>query len=488
MFQPLVVWCICFCSGIVFGSWGVVSAPVLFMAATVFFITAGKFLACRRVSSVLLFSLAFCCGALDLINVLTPSVCSLSRTQDAAGGKVLVSGEIISDPQFSKRVTAFTLYPTKILKNGIFQHSCGKIRVTSYAPFDYRYGDEIVIEGSIHKRYGAATTKILGDDHVFIVKKANLIRRIGRGRGPLLTKLALRLKHKAQDLIYAYFKYPFSDILVAMLLGEGVQVPKGLKEVMVRTGTWHLMVVSGSHTALLAYLIMLVLKVLRIKRQLRFILTIFFLGIYCILTGATSPVVRATVMTTVFLLTYLVERNPHFLNSLALAALSILIFDPKQLFDVGFQLSFLSVFFIFGFYPKVKKIFPNVVWEHRLTSWFAAGFCVSLSAWLGTAPLCAGVFKTFSLVSILANMAVASVATLIMAGGCAFLGLGSMGLSLAAPLAASVEFFIFLFVRLNAAFSRPAWASLGVPFMPLSIVLFCYFFMVFYVLGPQKKP
>jgi competence protein ComEC len=468
MFQSLVIWCLCFCLGIVVGSRGLIAVPVFFMAAAVFLIAAGRSLARRRMSSVFLFSLAFCCGALDLMN---------SMDSHAARGKVFVSGAIISDPQFSKRTAAFTL-----------QHSCGKIRVTSYAPFDYRYGDVLEIEGSVSKRYGTAGKNVFGDDPVLIVKKSGWVKRVARGRGLLGKKLAFALKHKAQNLIIAYFKPPFSDILAAMMLGEGAKVPSGLRDVMVRAGTWHLMVVSGSHTAFLACWVMLILKIFRVKRRLKFILTIFFLGIYCLLTGATSPVVRATVMTTVFLLTYLAERNPHFLNALALAALSILIFDPGQLFDVGFQLSFLSVFFIFGLYPKMKKIIPEVFEKYRFTSWLTAGFCVSLSAWLGTAPLLAGVFKTFSLVSILANMAVAPLATLVMAGGCVFLGLGSAGPSWAAPLAASVEFFIFLFVRLNAVFSRPAWASWDVSFVPLSSVFLAYFFIVFYVLTPEKKP
>ena len=77
--------------------------------------------------------------------------------------------------------------------------------------------------------------------------------------------------------------------------------------------------------------------------------------LYCLMTGATNPVLRATLMAVVFLLAYFLKRDADIYNSLSLAAIFILSFNPLQLFDIGFQLSFASVLAIVLIYFNLKK-------------------------------------------------------------------------------------------------------------------------------------
>ncbi|HAJ56493.1 MAG TPA: hypothetical protein DCL35_01850 [Candidatus Omnitrophica bacterium] len=301
-------------------------------------------------------------------------------------------------------------------------------------------------------------------------------------------KTVLGLKHKIEGLISDRLNPPFSNILSAMVLGERRMVPEDLRQAMMKAGTWHLMVVSGTHTAIVAAIVLLLLKAVRVGRNMRFISAIVLLIVYCLLTGASSSVVRATVMTSVYLLTYLFKRPPNFLNSLAMAALAILIFDPTQLFQVGFQLSFLSVFFIFWLYPGLKNIFPAGIWKSRYLCVPANCFCVSLSACIGTAPLLAHVFNTFSCISIIANIVAAPLAALVMAGGLVLIGFGALLPVCAGPAALSAEFFIFLFVKMNMAFAGLPWASIHVPRTRLFWVVFCYFITLFLSrLFPRKQ-
>jgi competence protein ComEC len=487
MFQPLVVWCVCFCFGIVAGYYCHAPALLLFAAVAVVSIAAFYFRN-KRLCAYFIFGLAFLSGALDIIQSKALPSSSLANIANLSKDTLLVRGIICSDPNVSKRKTTFTMAPQEVIADGVPSRGWGKVRVESYAKAGYQYGDEIFADGTLHKPYGKAGVSNERSDIIFTIKKDNFFNKIGDGRGNHVVKLILVLKHKIESFIFAHIANPFSDTLAAMLLGDGSKVPAELKQAMIRTGTWHLMVVSGSHTAFLAFAVLLAFKVIRVRRTLRLCLTIFLLVVYCILTGASSPVVRATVMTAAYLLTYLLRRPPHFLNSLALAALAILIFDPTQLFQVGFQLSFLSVFFIFWLYPKFKNAFPAGVWKSRASCGLANCFCVSFAAWIGTVPLLAYVFKTFSCISILANMLAAPLATLIMAGGFVLISLGSLWPSCAGPVASSVEFFISFFIRLHMYLNRIPWASISVLPVPLFLVIFCYVVIVFVSKPSLKKP
>lgn len=341
----------------------------------------------------------------------------------------------------------------------------GEINVASHARRAYRYGDEVLLEGSFARARAG---------FVFVVKKSGLAETLGTGRCYSLVGKVLDAKHWARETIRTYLTYPFADILTAMLLGDAAYVPAGLKDAMLKTGTWHLMVVSGSHTALLAFVLLMVLKVTRCPRRLRIFLVIFTLVAYSIMTGGSSPVVRAAVMASAFLVSFLLERPIHFIHSLSLAALAILIFEPEQLFNIGFQLSFLSVFFIFWLFPKVLGIFPERLLRRRGAGWLITGFCVCLAAWIGTSPLLAYAFGRFSCIAVLANMAAAPFATFLVASGLVFLFFAAFAPFLASLAAQACEAGMTILARICVATSAFPYASIDVAPMPFVAVLLLY--------------
>ncbi len=181
-----------------------------------------------------------------------------------------------------------------------------------------------------------------------------------------------------------------------------------------------------------------------------YIFTISLLIIYCILTGANTPVVRATVMASILLFAYFLKREINIYNSLSLAALIILAVNPWQLFEVSFQLSFLSVTSIVWLSPKIKSLFParldKILWLRFLISIFS----VSFSAWLGLLPLIAYYFRILSPITILANMIIVPYMTIIIASGFSLALIGILIPSLAAIFAASNELFISILFKINS--------------------------------------
>ena len=168
------------------------------------------------------------------------------------------------------------------------------------------------------------------------------------------------------------------------------------------------------------------------------------------MTGASTPVVRATVMAIVFLAAYLLKREPDIYNSLSLAALFILAVNPKQLFDIGFQLSFASVISIVYLYPKIKTALGIERLKIGYLRFIVDGCLVSLSAWLGTLGFIAYYFKIISPITVIANIFIVPLAAGITLCGFS-LSLISLILPALAPFFASTsELTTLALLKINA--------------------------------------
>ena len=139
-----------------------------------------------------------------------------------------------------------------------------------------------------------------------------------------------------------------AGMLNAMLFGDRSRLTHQLRLGFERTGSFHLFVVSGMHVALLAGLVFWIARRLRLRNWLATLLTLTLTYAYALLTGFGVPVQRALLMTAVFLLARLLSRERNPLNALGAAALAVLIWSPRALFEASFQMTFLAIVAIAG--------------------------------------------------------------------------------------------------------------------------------------------
>ncbi|MDD5506007.1 MAG: ComEC/Rec2 family competence protein, partial [Candidatus Omnitrophica bacterium] len=167
---------------------------------------------------------------------------------------------------------------------------------------------------------------------------------------------------------------------------------------------------------------------------------------------------RATVMGTVFLLAYLLQREVDIYSCLACAALFILIVKPDQLFDIGFQLSFSSVLGISCLYPRIKSFLRLGNCRFRALKFVCEGCLVSFCAWLGTMLIIAYNFHIISPVTILANILIVPLATLITLCGFSLVLCGSFSPFLGGIFSTTAAMFINLLLNINAAVIKMPFA------------------------------
>jgi len=134
-----------------------------------------------------------------------------------------------------------------------------------------------------------------------------------------------------------------TGVLAAMIIGEQSLIARATKQDFQRTGTFHILVVSGMNVAILAFVIFWMAKRLRAGEVTATVVTIVLSLLYAYVTDLGTPIVRAALMLSIYLAARLLYRDRFSLNSVGLAALIVLVWSPSTLFEASFQFTFLSV-------------------------------------------------------------------------------------------------------------------------------------------------
>lgn len=211
--------------------------------------------------------------------------------------------------------------------------------------------------------------------------------------------------------------------LDAILLGNASELDADTREIFARAGLAHVLALSGTHVAVMAFFASLIFFPFRLAGRRKWAMggVIAFLWFYVLLTGGAPSVVRAAIMATMVMAGAMLERVSSPVNSLCAAALLILLFDPRALMAPGFQLSFLAVAGILMFAPELTFGRGAV---RSVSQWLA----VSFGAVVATTPLAAWHFHVIPFYFLLANMAVALVLPWFMGAGVLLVLIAGAGL------------------------------------------------------------
>ncbi|GBE26731.1 comEC family competence protein [bacterium BMS3Bbin03] len=248
-----------------------------------------------------------------------------------------------------------------------------------------------------------------------------------------------------------------ASLLKGFLLGQRGQIDPDIQNRFAKTGVIHVLAVSGLHVGFILVLMLGILKWLRLREFPRTLLIILGLIFYVYLTGGKPPVVRASLMAVIILIGYLVQRRPDVINSLAVAALLLLLVNPFLLFDAGFQLSFLAVLGIVLFYNRLMGFFqfqPKNKWQHFFREKLLPLLIVSFAAQLGTLPLTLYYFHRLPTYALLANIVVIPLVFIIVTFGFAMLIAGAVWPVLGMGIAWCVKIILTFLIQFVTFFSN----------------------------------
>jgi len=291
------------------------------------------------------------------------------------------------------------------------------------------YGDAIRFSGRFFEPGGfsnpagfnyAAYLQAKGILRTVSLKNEGQIELLQRGTG--MFRRIQDWRERIRQAFLASTTGPGSAILQAMTLGEEGGLTDDMRDRFMAAGVTHIISISGSHLGMVAILcfglIRLLLRLLPERhyhrltlaadpKKIAALLTLPFLIFYTLLAGGQVATIRSLIMLIAALTAILLDRENALIHSLALAALIILVASPQAVFDISFQLSFLSVLAIGSVVMLWNEI--QVPAESRFARFRNSALLlvlISLSTTLATAPLVAHYFNQVSLVGVVSNMVV----------------------------------------------------------------------------------
>lgn len=324
--------------------------------------------------------------------------------------------------------------------------------------------------------------------HALAVTKSPLLVRKIAGGSPLSPfRLMSNLRRRFLRAIEENFSSPQDPraltaegaVLETLLLGGRGRLAPETTQSLQKTGLFHLFAISGAHIGMISFMIFGLLKLLRVPVRFSYGFLIVLLVLYAMLVEGRASVVRAVVMSIAFLLGKLLWKDTHLLNTIGLGAFAILLTNPFQMFDPGFQLTFAATLAIILFYPKVMPRLP------RLPLKIGEIFAMSLTAQAGVFPLIAGMFNRIIFSGLLLNLLGIPLVAVIMAAGYVFLPLALLGAWIAGPAAAAIAFLIRAFMGSTHLLDSIPFLSYRIP-TPPGWVTAGYFVALLLLLLPSK--
>jgi competence protein ComEC len=369
-------------------------------------------------------------------------------------GTIGLEGTICENPVRTPEKTDLTIDATRIVQNGIGVPVEGKVLLSVHDRTDLpSYGD--LVRAKVKLKHPHNFNNPGGFDYVkylrlkgilvraYLEKGSGIVVIRGQKGNPFLSRIEA-FRDRLRTLIRAHAPPEQSPILIAMVLGEQNEIPKEVMAKFNRTGTTHILAISGFNIGIISVIFIVCFRfflkssenlllnhnVLKIATFLTAIPVIF----YSFIAGLGMSVIRAALMMLAMVAAVVFGKARYLPNILALAAFLMLAFLPPALFDVSFQLSFVSVASILFIVPRFTGLLrpdpeDNPLHPpgkfHSIINCFYLFLLVTIAATVGVIPLTTYYFNTLSLTVIAGNMLLIPI-----------MGYGVVVLSLAVVLAA----------------------------------------------------
>ena len=303
---------------------------------------------------------------------------------------------------------------------------------------DYRYGDVLGFVGKVTHPTEARNPgdfnyrKYLTNHHIYATVYLN------RGEVPIvvesnrfrLRRFANNVSIRIQRLIDQSMTGEQAGILKALIVGVRGEISDETVQAFVNSGVIHVLAVSGLHVGYVTLVFIVLFGFLRVPQKTKTVLTILALVFYIFVVDICPPVVRAVIMASMFMISQAWEFRHNVYNTLCAAVLIQTLIDPLQLFDMGFQLSFLAVFSTVYIYRRVDALLPskfklNAIPNPNLKK-VVQMFMVSFAALVGTIPITIYYFNRVPVIALIANLFVIPLVGVIGALGFAQVILGAI--------------------------------------------------------------
>ena len=284
-----------------------------------------------------------------------------------------------------------------------------------------------------------------------------------------------------QDEIYMSLSRLFPKdemgLILGMMIGETKDISEDVMNSFRETGITHLVAVSGSNVMYVLVLVQFLFNKVIGKKNTYFV-SIIFLIIFMLVSGASSSVIRATIMAILTIVANIFYLKSDTISNISLSALILMIINPLIIYDVGFVLSFggtIGIVLLSGDFEKIFLKFGKI----------SDTLSVTCSAQIILAPIMMYYFNTFSILSILTNLIVVPISGSITILGFIVFVISKIYFPLARILANCLYTLASFTIWVSQIFSKVPFSTIKV-FTPNIVEIIFFYFIIFYLIGRFK--
>jgi competence protein ComEC len=340
--------------------------------------------------------------------------------------------KIVSEPVLKNGLYRFTVEAEATVNKGKKSAATGTLLLTlkDITP-DLLYGDELLIPAKytpVNPPFNPAEfnyKRYLANQNIYYQQflYPGQYQKLAFDKGNPLISYSLKLRqHFIEKLRLNMRDTNAIAVASTLILGYKADLSNDVLQAYSKTGTVHVLSVSGAHVAVIYLLLNFALGFLnrfRYGKLLKALIIITLVWYYSMLTGFSPAVCRAAVMISMVVIGKAYSRYINMINIMAISALGLLLYDPLYIVDVGFQLSYLAVFGLIIFQPIVHN-WLNV--KNKLVDkWLWTPVSVSIAAQVITFPLSAFYFHQFPVYFLVTNLFIVIPTEIIMFSGIAYL-------------------------------------------------------------------
>jgi competence protein ComEC len=327
-------------------------------------------------------------------------------------GVVEIHGTVCNDPEVRDRTSVFQFSASELQTDSHRNEISGKalVRVPRY--HEYHYGDILAVTGKLEtpQQFGDFDYKsYLERQGVYSIIHYPEINVLDTGKGSKPLAWIYSLRNRLSRSLSLALPEPQASLAQGIFLGQRGDIPYSLREAFSKTGTAHLLAISGLHLSIIIGILLSAGIWLFGRRYYIYIwLALAAIWLYALVTGMNPPVVRGAIMGTMFLIGERLGRQRTALTALTFAAALMVGIEPQTLWTASFQLSFLAMVGLVFLFPHLrtlarKEIATDVHTKASTASLGNAvfnGLAVTLVATLATWPVIAYNFGFVSFVSL----------------------------------------------------------------------------------------
>ncbi len=212
---------------------------------------------------------------------------------------------------------------------------------------------------------------------------------------------------KIFDKLYKIYPEKEAGILAAMILGDKTNIDNEIYELYRLAGIVHIVAISGLHISIFACILLTLLRSVNINIWISNVIVMIFMLFYCIFTGCSVSVLRATIMMYIYISGTFLGTKYDLLSSASTACCALLFFNPYYIFDIGFQYSFTAIFAI-GFTSEIIN-------KYEIKNKYLSSFIVAFAVTIATKPITAHYFYYINILDVFVNIVAISLMEVILA-------------------------------------------------------------------------